>query len=119
MVASRENAVFLWVPLVPLIRSITFVNVLVELLVNGGVPGGTEGHRGVPPYPGMLVPPVPPVHQQSAQTPSGPGAPSTPANQQSAKVPPVPLGYRARIGDRGGSYATLRCRPGAQEYGTG
>jgi hypothetical protein len=95
------------VPLVPLIRSITFVNVLVELLVNGGVLRGTEGYRGVPPYPGMLVPPVPPVHQQSAQTPSGPGAPSTPANQQSATVPLVPLGYWARIVDQGGS--ALRC----------
>ena len=111
--ASRENAVFLWVPLVPLIRSITFVNVLVELLVNGGVPRGTEGYRGVPPYPGMPVPLVPPVHQQSAQNPSGTGAPSTPANQESATVPLVPLGYRARIG------AALRCRPGARGYGTG
>ena len=113
MVASRENAVFLWVPLVPLIRSITFATSLVELVVNGGVPRGTEGYRGVPPYPGMPVPPVPHAHQHSAQTPSGTGAPSTPANQESATVPLVPLGYRARIG------AALRCRPGAQGYSTG
>ena len=105
--ASSENAVSLWVPLVPLFRSITFVNVSLKLLVNGGVPRGTEGYRGVPPYPGMPVPLVPPVHRQSARNPSGPGAPSTPANQESATVPLVPLGYRARIGARSGS--ALRC----------
>ena len=117
--ASRENAVFLWVPLVPLIRSITFVNVLVELLVNGGVLRGTEGYRGVPPYPGMPVPLVPHAHRNSARNHSVAGAPSTPANQESAKVPLVPFGYWARIGDRGGSDAAQRCRPGAQGYGTG
>ena len=116
---SSENAVCLWVPLVPLFRSITFATSLVELLVNGGVPRGTEGYRGVPPYPGMPVPLVPHAHQHSAQNPFRPGTPSTPANQESAKVPLVPLGYRARIGDRGGSDAAQRCRPGAQGYGTG
>ena len=107
--AFSENAVSLWVPLVPLFRSITFVNVSLELLVNGGVPRGTEGYRGVPPYPGMPVPLVPPAHQHSARNHFGAGAPSTPANQESATVPLVPLGYWARIGARSGSDAAQRC----------
>ena len=49
-VGSRENAVSLWVPLVPLIRSITFATLLVELVVKGGVPRGTEGYRPIRAY---------------------------------------------------------------------
>ena len=108
-----ENAVSLWVPLVPLFKAITNANVSLKLLVNGGVPRGTEGYRGVPLSTGMPVPLVPHAHRHSARNHSGAGAPSTPANQESATVPLVPLGYRARIG------AALRCRPGARGYGTG
>jgi hypothetical protein len=86
-VVSTENAVALWVPLVPLFKAITFANVLVELLVNGGVLRGTEGYRGVPPDHGVPVPLVPHVHQHSAQTPSGPGTPSTPPDRESARYP--------------------------------
>ena len=86
-VVSRENAVSLWVPLVPLIRSITFATLLVELVVDRGVPGGTEGYRGVPPSTDLPVPLVPHVHRQSARTPSRPGAPSTPPNRESARCP--------------------------------
>jgi hypothetical protein len=85
------------------------VNVSLELLVNGGVPGGTEGYRGVPLSTGMPVPLVPHAHRNSAQTPPEAGTPSTPANQESATVPLVPLGYRARIGDRWGSAQAQRC----------
>ena len=95
------------------------MNVSLELLVNGGVPRGTEGYRGVPLSTGMQVPLVPHAHQHSARNPSGPGTPSTPANQESATVPLVPLGYRSWIGDQGGSAQALRCCPGAQGYGTG
>jgi hypothetical protein len=109
VVVSRENAVSLWVPLVPLFEAITNANVSLELLVNGGVPRGTEGYRGVPPYPGMPVPLVPHAHRHSAQTPSGAGTPSTPQDLESAKVPLVPLGYRSRREDRGGSAQALRC----------
>ena len=83
----RENAASLWVPLVPLFKAITFATLLVELVVKRGVPRGTEGYRGAPHDPGLLVPLVPHVHQHSAQTPSGPGAPSTPPDRESARYP--------------------------------
>jgi hypothetical protein len=87
VVVSRENAVSLWVPLVPLFKAITNANVLFELVVKGGVPRGTEGYRGVPLPTGVPVPPVPHAHQRSAQNPSEPGAPSTPQDQESARCP--------------------------------
>ena len=87
---STENGVALWVPLVPLFKAITFATLLVELVVKGGVPRGTEGHRTIqagrcPQYPMHTKTrrkhppdPVPPVPLQMENRRGAPSTPRTP-----------------------------------------